>query len=508
MDPKLLLVKVITLLYCESKAADRTVQSNALCKDAIATIRQAETTLDTEVGREVLSNLKSTALWMCENGAGYHYEKTSFLQRIKLNIQGDESLYEAITEGVSVEDDPEALKRLALESQRDIRNYFNQIKVKEIMSEAYSRVKFRPETIDWSTFVHEIAEKLEPYRNVGDAGADELVDEFDLDNLDAAMELLTAAKNEHNAEGVMTFGLQGFNRMWGVKRGARRGEFLIIGALPHMYKSGLCLDLFRWICLYNKPVLRDPKKKPLVVYCSFENDLGPNIMEVYVRVKENETGVKVDPKTIDVKEALQYLKSRLQATGYTVKMVHFDPTNVTYQDLQDMVIKWELEGYEVHAFLCDYLNMISKRGCDNSGAQGGAIRDLYRRTRNFMSRRGIFFATPHQLSPGARQLVRNGTEEDFAKEVATKGYYDDCSKIDQEADIEIICHIVKVNGVKYLTLQRGKHRYNVTPESDLFVVYRFNEVGGICDDIGKPDTSRKVVGGDTLADGGGGPFWG
>jgi hypothetical protein len=305
----------------------------------------------------------------------------------------------------------------------------------------------------------------------------------------------------------MSFGLQGFNRMWGKKRGARQGEFLIIGALPHMYKSGLCMDIFRWICLYNTPIRKDPKKQPLIVYCSFENDLPPNIMQLYKLLKEHETGITVDPKTIDVKEAFEYLKARLQATGYAVKMVHYDPTNYTYQDMFDQVIKWELEGYELHAFLCDYLNMMSLKGCDHSGATGGAIRDLYRRTRNFMSRRGIFFATPHQLSPGARQLVRNGSEEDFAKEVATKGYYDGCSKIDQEADIEIISHIVEVNGIKYLTLKRGKHRYNVTPVSDTFVVYRFMEVGGIVDDINKPDTSRKIVGGDTLADGGGGPFW-
>ncbi|HWT40593.1 MAG TPA: DnaB family ATPase [Dongiaceae bacterium] len=507
MDPKLLLVKIITLLHNESKLADRSVQSGALCKEAIGTIRQAETTLDTEAGREIMANLKSTALWMCDAGQDQYYEKSSFYQRIKLNTAGDESLFEAIERGTSIDADPDALKRAVTEVRKEIRQYFNQIKIKEILTDSFRRVNYRPETVNWDTFVHEHAQRLEPYMTNGDAGAGEMIDEFDFDNVDLAMKLFKKAKDEQESIGIMTFGLQGFNRMWGKKRGARGGEFLIIGALPHMYKSGLCLDLFRWICQYNTPVIRTPGKKPLVAYISFENDIPPNVMELYIRIREQETGQKVDPKTINLEEAFLYLKDKLQSTGYTVKLLHFDPTNFTHQDLFDLVIKWELEGFEVHSILCDYLNMMSKKGCDHTGAQGGAIRDLYRRTRNFMSKRGIFFATPHQLSPGARQLVRNGSEEDFAKEVATKGYYDDCSKIDQEADIEIICHLVTVNGVKYLTMQRGKHRYNVTPVADLFVVYRFNEVGGIVDDIGKPDTSRKVVGGDTLADGGGGPFW-
>jgi hypothetical protein len=508
MDPKLLLVKIITLLFCESKT-DRATPSNALCKEAIGTIRQAETTLDTEAGREMLANLRSTALWMCENSGDYFYDKVTFLQRIKLNTLGDESLYQALADGIGVDYDPEILKRVVMETHKDIRNYFSQIKVREIMSDAQYRLRYRPETVDWGTFIHEVVNKLEPYMSNVENEVGDMIEEFDLDNVDAAAKLFQKAKDEHKAVGVMSFGLQGFNRMWGAKRGARGGEFLIIGALSHNYKSGLCMDLFRWICLYNTPVRRNPNKIPLVVYCSFENDLAPNVLDIYIRMKEQETGKKVEAGKIDVTEALQYLKEKLQATGYAIKLVHFEPTNFTYQDLQDLVIKYELAGYEVHAFLCDYLDMMSKKGCDNSGPTGTATRDLYRRTRNFMTRRSIFFATPHQLSPGAKQLVRNGVEEDFAKEVAMKGYYDGCSKIDQEADIEIIAHIVKVNGIKYLTLQRGKHRYNnTTPEADMFMVYRFNEVGGIWDDIGKPDSSRRVVGGDTMADGGGGPFWG
>lgn len=55
-------------------------------------------------------------------------------------------------------------------------------------------------------------------------------------------------------------------------------------------------------------------------------------------------------------------------------------------------------------------------------------------------------------------LIRNGMDEQFVAEIKNKGYYDGCRTLDQEVDMELYIHIVKVDGRSYLTLQRGKHR--------------------------------------------------
>lgn len=110
-------------------------------------------------------------------------------------------------------------------------------------------------------------------------------------------------------------------------------------------------------------------------------------------------------------------------------------------------------------------------------------------------RRNIAFISPHQLSPAAKQLVR-GNVEDLVREVANKGYYDGCSTIDQEVDMELYIHIAKVNGRSYLTIQRGKHRkMRPTPEKYLYCVLPFNDIGGIRDDINGPDTTLRKPGG-------------
>lgn len=178
-------------------------------------------------------------------------------------------------------------------------------------------------------------------------------------------------------------------------------------------------------------------------------------------------------------------------------MVRWNPSDSTYLSLFDYINQLEADGYEVHAVVCDYLNMMSKRGCDQ-GPAGTDIRDLFRRTRNFFSSRSITFITPAQLSPAAKQLVR-GNVENLVKEVANKGYYDGCSTIDQEVDMEIYIHKVIVNGRSYLTIGQGKHRkLRPTTERDTYFVLPFHDIGAIRDDIFGKDTTLRHAGGGAI----------
>ena len=78
-------------------------------------------------------------------------------------------------------------------------------------------------------------------------------------------------------------------------------------------------------------------------------------------------------------------------------MRRFNPTEFGYRDLFNVLLKYESEGYEIHALLIDYLNMMSKVGCVKDTI-GGDVRDLFRRIRNFTNSRKTLMITPHQLS--------------------------------------------------------------------------------------------------------------
>lgn len=98
-------------------------------------------------------------------------------------------------------------------------------------------------------------------------------------------------------------------------------------------------------------------------------------------------------------------------------------------------------------------------------------------------------------------LLRNG-QSNFVQQIANKGYYDGCKRIDQEVDCEVYLHIVETNGAYYLTMQRGKHRGVRTPAVNQYVVYLFDDISGLPFDLLTEDKSRKSVGADTIASGG------
>jgi hypothetical protein len=190
--------------------------------------------------------------------------------------------------------------------------------------------------------------------------------------------------------------------MFGTNGGARRGEMMVIGALQHNFKSGTALEMFKSAALYNRPYMRDPNKKPMLMRISFENPIEMDIINLYKSLAENETGIYIEPKEIDIDHATRYVIERLQVNGYHLSMCHIDPSDYTYHDLFDRIEKFEAEGYEIHMLNVDYLAMMSKKGCA-AGPAGVEIRDLYRRVRNFIAKKGIFFVTPHQLSPDAKR---------------------------------------------------------------------------------------------------------
>lgn len=510
MDPKLLLVKIATLLYKESQLKDPTVHSASLVKDVIATIKIPETAMDLDRSREMLHNLRMTVSWMSDFAPGDEMDRGSVLQRIRVNTADDEMLYYAFEGAVESEFDLNKLKKQCLQLRMELRDHINQTHIQEILKQFSTAVNFRPETVDWRNVINDMNNKLEPFKN---SNAEEfkiqgMLQMVNLADSDGVRGLINRAAEETSSDGIMKVGYQAINRMLGDHGGFRRGEFVLVGALQHNYKTGFTLNLFKHLALYNTPHMRDPTKKPLIIHVSAENELHMNIVQLYANLYENETGREADlaqfsnpdvaVREAAIAKAQAYIYEKMSVNGYHIEMGRCDPSTTTYQSICDMVTQYESQGFEIHAIVFDYLNMCSKAGCQQGGPTGSEVRDLFRRVRNFMAPRGITFITPAQLSTEAKKMTRAGVNE-FVKHLEGKGYYDSCGTIDQEVDVEIFIHIEKVNGESFLTVQRGKHRKpRPTPHRYMYTVLPFNPIGGVLDDLNKQDTSRKVPGGGTV----------
>ena len=385
MDSKLLLVKAITLLYRESQLEEGSDGSADLVRQIVETIKTPENVIEGDRTRDVIVGLKETALWMSSNPPNYDYDKNILLQRIRVNTGYETNLYDAFADGLYDVDTDEEIKKICLDYRDVLRSYINHTHIQESIKKASQKILFNEETIDWKTFVQNHIAELEPYANLSLEGQKDSMDSVDLSNIKNLTKMFERSVKEVSNEGTMKTGWQGLNRMTGEHNGGRRGEFWLIGALQHNFKSGIILSLFKQTALYNTPTLTDPTKKPLLIHLSFENNMTDNLIWLYVNLMENETGEECDVNKIELttEEMAVYVRKRMMENGWHVKMFRENPSEYGFHDLFDMVNKLESQGYEVHMIACDYANMMTKRGCVSTGPSGDDIRDLFRRIRNF-----------------------------------------------------------------------------------------------------------------------------
>ena len=510
MDTKLLLVKSITLLYRESQLGDG--KNSAEIVSAVLDVLKAPegyTINSAEFGKDSISALRETARWMASNDPTTTYDKSELLQRLRVNTGSDNSLFDALFNGIEPEHGEDGLKKICLSYRDALRIFLMQQRLRETMKKYYTQLWFQPNSIDWGHYVKDIREDLLQFESQasGPIVRPHLVTEIDMTNTASLQTAFEKGRLDITPTGVLRTGLQGINRMLGKAGGMRRGDFLLTSGLPFNYKSGFALDLVRHVFRYNIPTLWNIEKKPMIVRISLENQAENDVLQLYKSMVEIEEGVPVDQLAVDPEEAARYVHAKIAENGWNCRIYRFTNSDFTYRDLFDLIESLEADGYEIIFLSIDYLNLMSKKGC-TMGAQGAEIRDLFRRVRNFTNPRGITFHTPHQLSPDARMLARAGVPE-LVKNLPGKGFYDSCKSIDQEADIEIHHHIEVVNGISYLTFQRGKHRtqIGVTPIKDQYCAYQFMEIGGLVDDINAADMSLRSVGGAPNSQGGGAAWW-
>lgn len=267
--------------------------------------------------------------------------------------------------------------------------------------------------------------------------------------------------------------------------GFRRSEQWVISALQHNYKSGLLQSLFVQFCTLNKPVMTDPKKKPLILLISLEDDVNVILEFMYRYLYYNEYKEVPDLSTLKVKDIVTYINSKINCNGYHGKIIRADPAEWTYKNIFNKILEYEAEGYEIHALIIDYLSKLPTTYCDRSGPAGTDVRDLFNRLRNYTSVRGILQITAHQISTEGLALYRNGvTGFDFIDELTSKNYYSESKQIPQVVDGEIYISKGKVGKQWCLFLGKGKHRSPIiTPDEYKKCMLKFPYKAPIPEDL-------------------------
>lgn len=510
MDSKYLLIRGVSLLYIESLLTNSMGSSGPLVLEVANYIETPEVNIgvpDSE--RDMLLGLKGLCMYMSSQPPDTKFIPSDIIQRVHLFVNEDEFIINSLKEIIETQYSDDDIRLLSLTIRRELNEYVRDRKAKEIILDIAKKIKFKPGELGaMQNVVMDLRASLEVYESNSKEKDPAIVATLSLTNLQNVIDIYNQAKELNDEKGIMKTGLQGLNRM--LQGGIRRGYEVVCGALQHNFKTGFSMTIYKQIALYNKPYMIDEKKKPLLLSISFEDHLHQNLSWLYSSLYENEFNEKADIKNTPVEEIAKYVMEKMRVNGYEIEMLHVNPSLWTYRDIQDTILAYEAMGYEIHFLRLDYLPMIQTTGCNENGPIGSAIRDLYRRLRNFCAARKIALYTPHQLSTEAKMLIRNGLEEEFVREIANKGYYDGCKTIDQEVDLEIYIHIVEIDGKKWLCVQRGKHRGMTEdlPAEAKYIVLPFEKLGAIRDDINGADTTRKRPGGNPVGSKEGEkPYW-
>ena len=494
MNPRLLLIKLITLLHLELSVQEESSKSSDLVIQLLDTIKLPEIDVGILDGeRDIIGGLYNICHKLLEATYETQPAKGDLLQEVRLHAGSDVDLYEAFKEGLSQELSEDGVKARVGSMRKDLKNYlYESLSIKRVF-DAANQLRFRRHEIkDINEFLRSHATELESGLEKSSKEDEAILSSIDFSNKESAVKAASHVQKEDTGEGKLKFHLQGLNEM--CNGGGKRGELIVTSALPHNNKTGLSLDIFAGVAMNNEPFLFDVRKKPLLVRYSFEDDVEANFSHLFKHLWEQEYGEVATTVDKDPEAIAEYVLNKLQATGWHIKMYKVDPSKWTLFDLFAHMRELMID-YEIALCMTDYLRKMPTTGCIQSGPMGFDVRDMFRRFRNFCNAHRTCAFTPHQIATEAKKIAM-ATPTGFVKQLPGAGFYDGCRSLDAEIDLEIFQHIEKFNGHSYLTLQRGKHRNApIISEEKKHLVYPFYDIGGIPPDIGKERSDVKKVGG-------------
>ena len=473
MDDKLLLTKAIGLLYRESQLLDKCDNSQEVVRSVIDSIIINDLGIGINSDQKIISNLKETAMLMVSYPYDHEYDVTELLQRIRVNVGDDDRLYEVIRSSIEPELEEANLKRRITNLRKQIHHHFREQEIKRVLSNADMMFKFkRNEIKDVTVFLQTLSSQLETLATDSTVNDVAIIEELDIGDDEGMDRVFETIAQINSGALVYKLGSPELNEM--LQGGLRPGETWNLNGLQHKFKTGFSLEIFADVAIFNTPILKDPTKKPLLLRITFEDPLEKNIQFLYQYLKFSETRVFVDVRDMPVKEMSQYVKQRLQETGFHVKMLQVDPHGWTIKSIMNKVLEYEAQGYEIKVLGLDYLYKVPTAGCITTTV-GSDVMDALSRMRNFCASKGIVLVNPHQLSTEAKNLLRSGIPEDqFPKEMVGKGYFEGSKGLDRIYDGGLIFHLFKYNKETYFAIALDKHRLPTIVDDDKrYVIYKF-----------------------------------
>lgn len=494
-NPVIVLVNCISALFINRQLGKGNSKVIPLTQKVIKITRLPKDTMgDGGIG-DMTNALIVSFDWLNTTSLDVPISAKDVRDRIMMSCMGDSMYNTIIVDAFDLGDADEDALRIKLRVQMSIlQHYVNKDRLGKMFSSASKTINYSEEAVDIGDFIDEFSKELTEVAGESKTKRASEFGKIDPANLKMTMiEVIKKAKETTSAEGIMRTGLQGLNKGLGIG-GFRRGELGNFGALTHCYKTGMLVDLWHWIPMFNTPYMFNEALKPLILRLSFENKTEQDLPAVHKKLWEQANQKKYDFTQQDPETVVEETISMVQRNGYHWAMEYHDPSNVDVWDVADIVNEYREAGYEIHCLIVDYPELICRKMMKgNAARKDEVVNSTFEILRNTCAPHNITCLAAHQLSTDAQRLTREGAGN-FAKTVSTGGYYQYSQSLHTKLDVEWILHITTVGDKKYLMFARGKHRSGEdTPEAHKYFAYEFQEFGGICPDV-ELDTSQAIYG--------------
>lgn len=482
MNLQLVVANLILLMFWE-KLQDGGARNEVLCKETLKALRARPMDGESDGVRRAYMQLLALATKLLMN---YHKDITKeyLVSQVRLATVDHPGLGDAIVVGLETEHNNEGIVIYCHQLVRELKDFERKLTYRNVLAKAM-QVALSDEDYALNEAARAVTMAIESYavNQEQTIGAIEGVsDQVDFDDEDALRDWFLTAQKEIDPNEVLRWHQKALNEMFGQQGGGRRKEQIIVAGLQHHFKSGQVMSMVRGAAMYNTPKPRDPNKKPLILLVSTENQMTINLRTLYKQVMDQTFGKSPKIKDINPGEAAKFLRDTFMKNGWHFKMVQVAPAQFGYYQMEEMVLTYERQGYEIILLAIDYLGMCNSQGLTTSQITGRDKQALFHYSRQLMLRHDYVMLTPHQLSTQALDIDRDRPRK-FMDEIPNRQFYHDCKTIGQEADVEIMLHRIVIDGKAYLQVARGKHRgVDDTPENAKYYVAPFTDAG-IIDDV-------------------------
>lgn len=498
MDQRLALIRLIAVAYLE-RLYNLDI-SGTILREVLAIIVPTSMTALTNGDRDALSALHKIATHYTHDYSAIPEDRALAVQEVRTACGSDQYLIDSFTDIIDSHVDDANPKPLYEELVREMTGTLhNMVSMERIKAQAkafYSDVMYNTTTREqFSAAIEKHKQTIERIAfGVNGTGVRSRAMERISINDDAASatQAFETFMAKEKKEDWLKSGWQGLNDALG-GRYFRRGEVMVHYAQPNMYKTGVSLSLLRQFTQHNQPKVQEGKK-PLLVRIVLENNIANDFVSLYRWFYENHHQVPLELNTITPETAARAIQGKFRQNGWYVDILKYQASSFSMTDLENLVLEYEAEGFEVVGLNLDALYMMNREGMERTTA-GSDLLMMYRRFRELCERHYIFGWTPHQLDTTSKTLRRDAPDESMlVTELGKGGYSNECKRIEQEVDIELFHHIVSSGGRYFLTFYKGKDRYGppIAPEKRYWL-YEMHLVGTIADDVNGPSQSLRKI---------------